>query len=112
MITTDKALDLVPYMVDIYEKMDKGLLDKSVRKGDTAEVGKKAMVSILKNLNKFKPEIYGMVSVVTETTPEEVSNQNILKTLKVFKEIYNEMFKDPEMADFFGSAVRQDTQDA
>jgi len=111
MITTDKALDMVSYVVDIYDKLDKDLLDKSVRTGDTAEVGKKALVAILKNINKFKPEIYGMVSVVTGTTPDEVSKQNIIKTLKVFKDIYNEVFKDPEMADFFGSAMRQDMAD-
>lgn len=112
MITTDKALDLVPYMVDIYDKLDNDLLDKTVRKGSNTEVGKKVFVTILKNINKFKAEIYGMVAVVTDTTPDEVSKQNIVKTLKVFRDIYTDIFQDPDMSDFFGSAVRQGMREA
>ena len=110
MITTDKALDMVPYIVDIYEKLDKDLLkDKS---GSTTEIGKKALVAILKNVNKFKPEIYGMVSVAMEEPVDKIRDQSVVKTLLAFKAIYNDIFKDPEMMDFFGDAVKSGMQDA
>ena len=43
MINTDKALDMIPYMVDIYDKLDKDYLDKSIRTGSAEEVGKKSI---------------------------------------------------------------------
>ena len=110
MITTDKALDLVPYIVDIYDKLDKDLLQD--RSGSSKDVGKKALVAILKNVNKFKPEIYGMVSVATDEPVDKIRYQSVVKTLLAFKAIYNDIFKDPEMMDFFGDAVKSGMQDA
>ncbi len=111
MINTDKAIDMIPYIVDIYDKLDKDYLDKSIRTGSAEEVGKKSIKILLKNIDKFKPEIFGLVAIAQDTTPEEVAKQSIIKTINTFKDIFESTFKDKEMSDFFGSFVQQATQE-
>lgn len=110
MLNTDKAIDMIPYLTGIYEKIDKAPF-KGMKGKSAEEVGKKAMVSVLKNLPTFKNEIYSIVSLVCEKPVEDIKKQGIGETIKQFKEIYNDIAKDKELQSFFKEAVPSATKE-
>jgi len=103
-LNTDKAIDMIPYLTGIYEKIDKTPF-KGMKGKPAEEVGKKAMVSVLKNLPTFKDEIYSIVSLVCEKSVSDIKKQGIGETIKQFKEIYDDIAKDKDLQDFFKEAV-------
>ena len=109
-LSTDKAADmlceLTPYIANITG--DKSLLDELAHKLDSkgksvAELyvfaAKKytALVPIL--LKTHKADVFGVLAVLNETTPEAVGKQNVLSTMRQIREA----FKDKELLDFFKS---------
>lgn len=109
-LSTDKAADmlceLTPYIANITG--DKSLLDELAHKFDSkgksvAELyvfaAKKytALVPIL--LKTHKADVFGVLAVLNETTPEAVGKQNVLSTMRQIREA----FKDKELLDFFKS---------
>lgn len=109
-LSTDKAADmlceLTPYIANITG--DTSLLDELAHKFDSkgksvAELyvfaAKKytALVPIL--LKTHKADVFGVLAVLNETTPEAVGKQNVLSTMRQIREA----FKDKELLDFFKS---------
>lgn len=104
MINTDKAIDMIPYITEIYEKIDKTPF-RNMKNKSVEEVGKKAMVLVLKGLPTFKNEIYNIVSLICEKEVEDIKKQGLGETIKQFKEIYDDIANDKELQDFFKEAV-------
>jgi len=110
MLNTDKAIDMIPYITEFYEKIDKKPFE-NMKSKSAEEVGKKAIVLILKNLPTFKNEIYSIVSLVCEKPVEDIKKQGIGETIKQFKAIYDDIAKDKELQNFFKEAVLSVTKE-
>jgi hypothetical protein len=108
MITTDKALDMLPFVVDMYDKLEIEIYRKEMtekHKGkdtDKMTVGIEVFKYIFKNIGKAKAEVYGIVSIAEDKSIEEIKNQSLPKTIMAIKEI----FSDRELVDFFKQAMQ------
>lgn len=108
MITTDKALDMLPYVVDIYDKLEiekyrMEMSEKHKGKGtDKMVVGIEVVKFLFKNIGRAKTEVYGIVAVAKDKTTDEIKNQPFPKTVMDIKEI----FSDKELVDFFKQAMQ------
>lgn len=106
-ITTEKAFDLLPYALDIYEKINADKIIKQFKdkykgkKADVMMVGLEVFKVVLSNMPKVKKEVFEIVALVEEKTVEEVKKQPLMQTLKTFKAIFSE----PELMGFFKSAM-------
>ncbi len=107
MLTNDQVFDMLPYVVDMWEKLDLDNYRKQVtakNKGkevDKIGMGIEVFKHILKNSGKVKEEIFSMVGVVEGKTSDEMRNQSFGKTLLTFKMILS----DSEAMAFFKQAM-------
>ena len=107
MLTNDQVFDMLPYVVDMWEKLDLDNYRKQVtakykdKKVDGMEVGIEVFKHIIKNSGKVKDEIFSMVGVVEGKTAEEMKNQSFGKTLATFRMIVS----DKEAMAFFKQAM-------
>lgn len=109
MITTNQVFDMLPMVVDLYDKLDldgyrKKLSEENKGKKDvTAEgLGIDVFKYILKNSGKVKEEFFEIVSIFEDKTIEEVKAQSFGKTINSMKEI----FTDKETTELFKSAIQ------
>ena len=108
MINTDKAFDMLPFVVDMYDKLEidqyrKALQEKHKGKeADKLTVGIEVVKYLIKNINKAKPEVYGIVSVMQDKSIEEIKSQPFTKTFMDIKDV----FTDKELVDFFKQAMQ------
>jgi len=107
LISTDKAFDLLPYAVTIFDKLQLGKYIADTKKSlkeepkTPLEAGLEVFQFVLKNSGKIKEEIFDIVAVVSEKPKEEIKKQSFAVTLNSFKEI----FTDKELLNFFKSAM-------
>jgi len=109
MLSSEKAFDMLPYVSDIYEKVNiqKYVLDNK-RKGDTKDklaimgFGLDMFSYIMKQSPKVKTEIFTIVSMIEGKDIKEVKAQPFTQTLKTFKDL----FEDKDTIDFFKSAMQ------
>jgi tRNA nucleotidyltransferase/poly(A) polymerase len=111
-MNTDKAFDMLPYVVDIYEKLNiKAFIKANTKKVTGAskveieqmqkEAGENMIKFVVKNLPKIKREVYQILSIHTGQSIDEIKAQPPTNTIKsIF-----EMLGDKELTDFFKSAV-------
>lgn len=114
-LTTDQAADvlcqLTPYIANITG--DKELLDELEKKFDSK--GKSVAELYIFAAQKYatlapillkthKADVFGILSVLNETTPEAVRKQNVLATMAQIRDV----FKDKELLDFFKSFGQED----
>ncbi|MDQ0340272.1 hypothetical protein J2S00_003077 [Caldalkalibacillus uzonensis] len=105
-MNTEQVFDLLPVVVDIYDKLNIDRYRKELQKKyqgkkvDPTEVGIEVFKYILKHSGKVKEEFFQIVSIVENRPVEEVKKQSFLKTMNTIKEI----FSDPELMDFFKQA--------
>lgn len=109
MISTEKAFDMLPTVVEVYEKLDldgyrKRIVEENKGKKDVSNeaLGIDLFKYVLKNSKKVKEEVFEIVAVFEERPVEEVKGQNFLITLNTIKGI----FSDPETTDFFKQAMQ------
>jgi hypothetical protein len=109
MINTEKAFDMLPMVVDLYEKLDidgyrKSLAkeSKSKKNIDAEVLGIDIFKYILKNSGKVKEEFFEIVSVFEDKSIEEVKAQGFGKTINTIKEI----FTDKDTTELFKSAIQ------
>ncbi len=105
-ISSEKAFDLLPYAVDVFDKLElqdyiKKLQVKSKGK-NKEETGIELVKYIVKNSSKIKEEFFNMVAILDDKPVEEIKGQNIMKTITTFKE----MLSDKELMAFFTSAMK------
>lgn len=109
MIKSEQAFDMLPYVVEIYEKLDiESYRRKSIAKHkktknvDLQKVGLDVLLYIIKNSNKVKEEFFTVVAIADEKSVEEIKAQSLVKTITTFKEV----FTDKELMDFFKTAMQ------
>ena len=113
MITTEQAFEILPHVIAIIEKLDvqakaTSVGEKFAKKYPDKkpseymnEAGVAVIVAVSKELPKVKDEVFEVIAVVQGCTVEEARKQRFTKSIKVFKEI----FQDQELMDFFTEAV-------
>ena len=108
MISTSKAFDMLPSVVDLYDKLEietyrKKMAEKNKgKKLDQTTEGIDLFKFVLKNSGKVKNEVFEIVAVFEEKPVEEVRAQNFMITINSFKAI----FSDKEAVGFFTQAIR------
>lgn len=113
MINTEKCIDVLPYAVDIFEKLElaKYIREKQISvlgksKEEIEELGEEAgfkfLSHICRNITTVKEELFNFVAVLQEKSVEEVKAQPIGETLKVFKEVLS----NTEAVTFFKLAMK------
>lgn len=107
-ISSEQAFDMLPYAVDIFEKLDlKGYRKKikekykGKQKVDVDRIGIDSVIYIVKNSSKIKEEFFSIVAIAENKTVEQVKSQSPIETVKVFKEI----FENNELMVFFKQAM-------
>lgn len=102
-ISTEQALDMMPHVVEVYEKVGfKTYLKKAKEKNkgkkvDVEEAGLEAVMFVVKNINKAKKDIFEVVAIAENKSVEDVRKQPLTKTIASIKNI----FQDEELNDFF-----------
>ena len=108
MITTSQAFDMLPAVVDLYDKLDLDEYRKKIaeeNKGkqlDQMSAGINLFKFVLKNSGKVKNEVFEIVAIFEDKPIEEIKAQNFMVTAKSLKEI----FSDKEAMELFKSAVK------
>lgn len=121
MINSEKAFDMLPFVSDIYEKIDMGKYiankkfelvknkdkNKSKNKEEVDEVkimgyGLDMFSYIMKNSPKVKDEFFNIVAIIEDKELKEVKAQPLGNTLKTIKLL----FKDVETMIFFKQAMQ------
>lgn len=110
MISTEKAFDMLPYVADIYEKVDiKSYIKekkKTIKGKQTEEdimgFGLDMFSYVIKQSPKVKKEFFEVVAIIEDKKVEEVKKQSFGKTINTIKSLY----EDEETMDFFKSAMK------
>lgn len=110
MLSTEKAFDILPFISDIYEKIDlKDFIKTYKEKNKDEDVGKRQLFAgldmfsfVIKQSGKVKEEFFNIVAIAEDKKIEEVKKQSFALTLKTIKEI----FTDKELNDFFKQAMQ------
>lgn len=108
MISTSMAFDMLPSVVDLYDKLQideyrKKMAEENKGKElDQTTMGINLFKFILKNSKKVKEEVFDIVAVFKEKPIEEIKSQNFVTTVKSLKEI----FSDKEAMGLFKDAIR------
>jgi len=102
-LKSEVVFDLLPYVVDMYDKLDIEKFAKGLKKNITQkEAGTKVILYILKNSGKIKEEIFNIVAILEGITVEEAKALGIMKSINVIKEL----FLDDEVMGFFKKAMQ------
>ena len=108
MISTSKAFDMLPSVVDLYDKLEidsyrKKMAEENKGKDlDQMAMGIDLFKFVLKNSGKVKPEVFEIVAVFEGKPIEEIKEQGFMETVNSLKKI----FSDKEAMVFFRSAVK------
>ena len=108
MINTEMAFDMLPSVVDLYDKLDIDTYRKKMaeeNKGkelDQTTLGINLVKYVLKNSGRVKNEVFEIVAVFEEKPVEEIKTQNFMVTVKSLKEILS----DEEAMGLFRDAIR------
>lgn len=114
-LSTDRAMDVLceitPFVANI--SGDKALMDtlKSQLEGEKhsvaevyAHLANKLSSSVLLILKDHRDDVFGLLAVLQETTPEAIASQNIVVTLSQIRDVV----RDKEFVRFFGSWKQED----
>lgn len=106
MINTEKAFDLLPHIMDLYEKLE---LNEQIKilnansKGKSKEaVGIELVKYVMKNSGKVKEEFFYIVSIIQEKDVDTIKKQNFMETILSIKHL----FSDKEAMSFFINAMK------
>lgn len=108
MITSEQAFDMLPMVVDIYDKLDFDTYRKELKekyegkKADQLTVGIEAFKYVFKNSGKVKEEVFSIVAIAEGKPIDEIKKQSFTKTILTFKAI----FSDKDAVDFFKQAMQ------
>lgn len=110
MLSTEKAFDILPFISDIYEKIDlKDFIASYQEKKKEDDVENRQLIAgldlfsfIMKQSGKVKEEFFNIVAIAEDKKIEEVKSQSFALTLKTIKEL----FTDKELNDFFKQAMQ------
>ena len=114
-LTTDRALDVLCEITPFVSSItgDKELMDtlKAKMEGEGHSVAEmytylanKLSSSIMLILKDHRDDVFGLLAVLQETTPEAIASQNIVVTLSQIRDVV----RDEEFVRFFGSWKQED----
>lgn len=105
MVSTEKVFDMLPIVVELYDKLDldgyRRKVAKENKNTNVKDLGVDVFKYILKNSGKVKEEVFEIVSVFEEKTVEEIKSQSFITTINSLKEI----FSDKDTVDFLKQAM-------
>lgn len=106
LLDSEQVFDMLPYAVDIFEKLEvQDFIKKNkIRDAKDDEIKQKGIELvkyISKNCRKVKEEFFAIVAIAEGKTAEEIKKQPFTKTVTTFIEI----FSDQELITFFKSAM-------
>ncbi|MDR7870306.1 MAG: hypothetical protein RIN55_05570 [Tissierellaceae bacterium] len=111
MLSTEKAFEILPYISDIYEKIDvKDFVKKYKEKSKDIEGNEENQIIagldlfsyLFKQSGKITDELFSILSVIEDKKVEEIKKQPLKVTLGRIKEI----FTDEDLVDFFKGAMQ------
>jgi hypothetical protein len=108
MINSEKIFDMLPVVVELYDKLDLDTFRKKLaeenklKKLDENDLGIEIFKHILKNSAKVKENFFEIVAIFEDKTIEEAKAQSFAKTISTIKEV----FMDKEMTGFFKQAIQ------
>ena len=112
MITSEQAFDMLPYVVDIYDKLKiKEYATKRAQQAKKSgkaveeiklEVGEDVLKYIVKNSPKVKEEFFSVVGIAAGKTKDEAKKQPPTESIKVFMDV----FQDKDLLAFFREAMQ------
>lgn len=105
LITTEQALDMLPFAADLIEKLDiinKGTEFANNKDKSTTIVGMELVLYIIRNISKVRKEMLNIVAIAENKTAEEVSEQGIGDTISTFKKI----LENSDLMGFFKKAMQ------
>lgn len=108
MISSEQAFDMLPVVVDIFDKLElddyrKELTAKNAGKQvDNVAIAIEVFKYIFKNSGKVKTEFFEIVAIFEGKPVEEIKRQSLAKTIITLKEI----FTDKESMSFFKQAMQ------
>jgi hypothetical protein len=107
-ISSEQAFDMLPYVAEMYEKLDiESYRKKSIAKNkgkndvDLEKVGLDVLLYVVKNLGKVKEEFFAVAAIADNKPVAEIKAQSITKTISTFKDV----FTDKELMSFFKTAM-------
>jgi hypothetical protein len=108
MLDTEKVFDMLPVVVELYDKLDIDGYRKKIAKENKGkkdvpneEIGIDLFMYILKNSAKIKEEIFEVVAIFEDKTVEEIKAQSFVVTINAIKEI----FQDEQTVGFLTQAM-------
>jgi len=102
-MNAEKMFDMLPYVVDMYEKLDfEGIQNKYKGSEDVEKAGMAILKDILKASKKVKTEFFEIVAVYREVSVAEVKKLPATEVIKSIKEIFAEV----TTMDFFKQAMQ------
>jgi len=113
-ISTEKAFDMLPFVVEIIDKLDIKTEGKRIamrlkeadpeKAGDDLkyEIGIEIIMYVGKNMKKVKEDFFGLVAVASDVDIETAKARPLSESIKILKDI----FMDKELMDFFTTAMR------
>jgi len=108
MVNTEKVFDMLPVVVELYDKLNldeyrkKLQKENKVKKINSNDLGIEIFKHILKNSSKVKDNFFEIVAIFEEKTVDEIKAQSFAKTINTIKDI----FTDKEMTGFFKQAIQ------
>lgn len=106
MISSEKAFDLLPYIMDLYDKLELNEQIKTINadsKGKSKEaLGKELVKYAMKNSCKVKEEFFYIVAILQDKDVNEVKKQNFMEAILSIKSL----FSDKESMSFFINAMK------
>ena len=110
-ISTEKAFDMLPYAVDIIEKLNiqeqgKKIAEAKQKDFTGAELQSETGIAVIryvaKNLPKVKPEFFALVAIASDVDVETAKKRPLAESIQVLKDV----FLDAELLGFFKSAAQ------
>jgi hypothetical protein len=101
-MTSEKIFDLLPYVVDIFEKLDLQKFIEGNKDKDANALGNAVIMHVAKNSGKVKKEFFTAISIIKDITLEEAYKLPFSELIATLKELG----KDPELLVFFKLAVQ------
>ena len=99
MISTEKVFDMLPYAVNIYEKLKVDEYFKTTKSKD--KLGFDFFKYLISNLPKVKDEVFNVVALYEGKKVAEIRKQEVSKTIATVKALFNE----EGLLDFFNQAM-------
>ncbi len=94
MLTTEQAFDALPYVAEIYEKLELQKFYEEQRKKNkdapNEQLAQAVIMHIVKNSQKCRDSFFPLIAVLTGLTEEEARKQPVKDTVAVLRELFKD----------------------